>query len=195
MRRRVSVPNFIRIVFGTFPVLHPFFSLFLEKHFTESVSWPYGHNFTLLDSNLTNSMKSKIFMVVNIKVFRFDILSKWKSYNLQYLGMIQKSVGKKTRSSHVLVWSSHKQILNFFIFSSKKKYVKSNQFFTLSWPLCKFGKNEKRPISLLDLPAKTLIFSETFQQCFKRIFHLVKWTISEEKRTIHQPSLILIFSK
>ena len=138
-----------------------------------------------MDSNLTNSMKSKILMVVNIKVIRFDILSKWKSYNLQYLGMIQTSLGKKTRSSQVLVWSSHKQILNFFIFSSKKKYVKSDQSFNLSWPLCKFGKNEKRSISLLDFPAKTLIFCLTFKQCFKRIFHLVKWTISGEKRTIH----------
>ena len=109
--------------------------------------------------------------------------------------MIQTSLGKKTRSSQVLVWFSLKQILKFFIFSSKKKYVKSDQSFTLSWPLCKFGKNEKRSISLLDFSTKTLIFSETFQQCFKKIFHLVKWTISEEERTIHQPSLILIFFK
>ena len=129
IRRCVSVPNFIGIMFWTFPVLHFFFRIFLEKNFIECVSSPYVENFTLLDSNLTNSMKSKILMVVNIKVIRFDILSKWKSYNLQYLGMIQTSLEKKTRSSQVLVWSSHKQILNFFIFSSKKKVCEIRPIF------------------------------------------------------------------
>ena len=131
MRRRVSVPNFIRIVFGTFPVLHPFFSLFLEKHFTESVSWPYGHNFTLLDSNLTKSMKSKIFMVVNIKVIRFDILSKWKvtTYNIWEWS---KQVWKR-KLDHPRSW--YGPVTNrFWIFSffhRKKKYVKSDQFFII----------------------------------------------------------------
>ena len=80
---------------------------------------------------------------------------------------------------------------NFSFFHRKKSMWNQTNFS----PLCKFGKNEKRSISLLDFPAKTLIFFETFQQCFKRIFHLVKWTISEEKRTIHQPSLSPIFFK
>ena len=68
IRRCVSVPNFIGIMFWTFPVLHPFFRMFLEKNFIECVSSPYVENFTLLDSNLTKSMKSNFFSDVIMKV-------------------------------------------------------------------------------------------------------------------------------
>ena len=79
IRRCVSVPNFIGMKLRTFPILYFSFRFFLEKNFIECVSSPYVENFTLLDSNLTNSMKTNFFSGATIKVIWFEIFSKWKS--------------------------------------------------------------------------------------------------------------------
>ena len=124
IRRCVSVPNFIGIMFRTFPVLHPFFRIFLEKNFIECVSSPYVDNFTLLDSNLTNSMKTNFLSDATIKVIWFEIFSKWKSFFEQWQKDLHTISQNNFGPSQVLIWSRHKQIFHFFIFSLKKKCKK-----------------------------------------------------------------------
>ena len=117
IKRCVSVPNFIGIMFWTFPVLHSFFRMLLEKNVIECVSSPYVENFTLLDSNLTNSMKTNFLSDATIKVIWFEIFSKWKSFFEQWQGIIQIIYQINSGPSQVLISSRHKQIFGFFIFS------------------------------------------------------------------------------
>ena len=117
IRQCVSVPNFNGIMFRTFPVLHFFFRLFLQKNFIECVSSPYVDNFILLDSNLTNSMKSNFLSDTTIKVIWFEIFSKWKSFFEQWQDVIHIIYQINTGPSQVLISSRHKQIFGFFIFS------------------------------------------------------------------------------
>ena len=121
IKRCVSVPNFIGIMLWTFPVLHPFFRMFLEKNFIECVSSPYVDNFTLLDSNLTNTMMTNFLSDATIKVIWFEIFSKWKSFFEQSQKDLHTISQNNSGPSQVLIWSRHKQILRFFIFSLKKK--------------------------------------------------------------------------